>query len=167
MQPREHTCCFTGHRPEKLPWGSNEFDPRCVALKELIYDAVSALYHSGITHFICGMALGCDTYFCEAVVALRGERPEITLEAAIPCETQSARWSEADKKRYNALVTDCDFQTLVTRDYASGCMEKRNRYMVDRSSKLLAVCSDSPGGSMNTMLYAAEQDVDIVRIFIP
>lgn len=21
------TCCFTGHRPSKLPWGSNEGDP--------------------------------------------------------------------------------------------------------------------------------------------
>ena len=30
---REQSCCFTGHRPDKLPWGENESDPRCLALK--------------------------------------------------------------------------------------------------------------------------------------
>ncbi len=29
----ETTCCFSGHRPPRLPWGSNEADPRCLALK--------------------------------------------------------------------------------------------------------------------------------------
>lgn len=27
---RETTCCFTGHRPEKLPWREDEGDPRCL-----------------------------------------------------------------------------------------------------------------------------------------
>ena len=30
---RETTCCFTGHRPEKLPWREDEGDPRCLELK--------------------------------------------------------------------------------------------------------------------------------------
>ena len=29
----DKTCCFTGHRPAKLPWGSDESDERCQALK--------------------------------------------------------------------------------------------------------------------------------------
>ena len=33
---REKTVCFSGHRPEKLPWGDNERDERCVALKAAI-----------------------------------------------------------------------------------------------------------------------------------
>ena len=31
---RAKTCCFTGHRPEKLPWRYDEGDSRCLALKE-------------------------------------------------------------------------------------------------------------------------------------
>lgn len=27
MPERENTCCFTGHREYKLPWGSDENDP--------------------------------------------------------------------------------------------------------------------------------------------
>ena len=30
------TCCFTGHRCEKMPWKYNESDERCVQMKEEI-----------------------------------------------------------------------------------------------------------------------------------
>ena len=33
------TCCFTGHRPDKLPWGVREDDPRCTRLLA-VYDGV-------------------------------------------------------------------------------------------------------------------------------
>ena len=71
MPARQESCCFTGHRPAKLPWGYNERDPRCVRLKERIADAVLLAYQEGYRHFLCGMAQGCDLYFCEAVLALR------------------------------------------------------------------------------------------------
>ena len=63
MRGRPITCCFTGHRPEKLPWGTDESDPGCTALKLKIYDAVESAYAEGLRHFICGMARGCDFYF--------------------------------------------------------------------------------------------------------
>lgn len=66
MPEREHTCCFTGYREYKLPWGSDESDPRCRKLQQQIFDAVDAVYADGIRHFICGMANGCDLYFFDA-----------------------------------------------------------------------------------------------------
>ena len=71
----EPTCTFTGHRAEKLPWGYNENDPRCRRLKRTLYDTLEAVYESGFHRFICGMAEGCDLYFCEAVLALREDYP--------------------------------------------------------------------------------------------
>ena len=68
---KERTCCFTGHRPDKLPWGEREEDPRCLRLKERLVQAVEDAYISGCRHFICGMARGCDLYFAETVLALR------------------------------------------------------------------------------------------------
>ena len=82
MGDRPVTCCFTGHRPEKLPWGDDEADPRCRALKRKLADAVEAAYEEGMRHFICGMARGCDLFFAEAVLALRERRGDVTLEAA-------------------------------------------------------------------------------------
>ena len=100
MRGRPCTCCFTGHRPEKLPWGSDESDPRCTALKKKLSDAVEAAYEEGMRHFICGMARGCDFYFAEAVIELRRRKGDVSLEAAVPCLTQAERWPEEDRLIY-------------------------------------------------------------------
>ena len=99
-----HTCCFTGHRPDKLPWGGNEEDPRCLALKGRLFAAVQAQYEAGVRHFICGMARGGDLYFAEAVLSLREHCPDLTLEAARPCESQADRWPLADQARYQDIL---------------------------------------------------------------
>ena len=56
VRARQVTCSFTGHRPEKLPWGEDESDIRCAQLKERLFDAVLAAYDQGYRHFLCGMA---------------------------------------------------------------------------------------------------------------
>ena len=43
MDDREQSCCFTGHRPMKLPWGMNEEDPRCLRLKEELRARLEAI----------------------------------------------------------------------------------------------------------------------------
>lgn len=161
---RETTCCFTGHRPGKLPWGDDESDPRCAALKQTIRRELEKAYDRGYRHFICGMAQGCDLYFCEAVQALRDERPGVTVEAAIPCETQADRWPQADRERYTRLVGLCDFETMVQHHYDRGCMLRRNRYMVDRSSLLIAAFDGSKGGTLYTASYAMKHGVEVVVI---
>ena len=160
-------CAFTGHRTNKLPWGDNENDPRCIELKGLMYDAADAVYHAGVRRFICGMALGCDIYFCETIVQLRGEHPGIILEAAIPFEQQSAAWSERDRRRYDRLVTECDIQTVVSSEYSHGCYMKRNQYMIDRAGVLIAAYDGTPGGTQNTILYAIRQGLEIIELPIP
>lgn len=161
---RATTCCFTGHRPGKLPWGDDETDPRCAALKEAIRRELEKAYNRGFRHFICGMAQGCDLYFCEAVQALRDSRPGVTVEAAIPCESQADKWPQRDRERYRHLVGLCDFETVVQRNYDRGCMLRRNRYMVDRSSLLIAAFDGSRGGTLYTATYALKQGVEVVVI---
>ena len=52
---------------------------------------------------------------------------------------------------------------MVQHTYTPGCMGRRNRYMVDRSSLLLAVYDGIPrGGTMNTLAYAMRQGVQTV-----
>ncbi len=164
MRARPITCCFTGHRPSKLPWGRDEGDPRCLDLKRRLRDAVEAAYEEGFRHFICGMAVGCDFYFAEAVLDLREQRGDVTLEAAVPCPTQADHWGEADRKRYQNLLAACDFETLVQDHYGPGCMQRRNRYMVDHSALVIAVYDGMPGGTRQTLEYALRRGVSFVDL---
>lgn len=161
---RAHTCCFTGHRPDKLPWGYDERDPRCLALKRSILRELEGLYRRGWRHFISGMALGCDLYFAEAVLELKEIYPAVTLEAALPCPGQADRWSQDNRRRWQALVDACDLETVVQNHYDRFCMLRRDRYMADRSSLILAVFDNTPGGTKYTLDYAARQKLDILLL---
>lgn len=154
---RGKTCSFTGHRPEKLPWRSNEADARCLAAKAQIAHALDELYAQGYRHFICGMARGGDFYFGEAVLALRAKHPDVTLEAAIPCIGQEARWSAAEQERYTRLRHACDFETLVSKTPSRASMQRRNQYMVSQSSAIIALYNGGSGGTQNTMLLSLRE----------
>lgn len=159
---RETTCCFTGHRPDKLPWGSNEQDARCQALKRQIADAVEQAYADGMRHFISGMARGTDLYFAQAVLELRRQRTGVTLEAARPCQTQADSWPEEERAQYQEILEQCDYETLVQHQYDRACMQRRNRYMVDRSALVLSVYNGVPkGGTAQTLAYALRKGVKV------
>ena len=162
MRARPVSCCFSGHRPAKLPWGSNEDDPRCVDLKRRLWDAMEAAYEEGYRHFICGMAQGCDLYFCELALQLRQKYGDVSVEAAIPCATQSQGWSAAEQRRWRQLVDACDYETLVQENYTPDCMLRRNRYMVDHASLLIAVHDGQSGGTRRTIEYAMRRGLDVV-----
>ena len=164
MEPMR-VCCFTGHRPEKLPWRDNEWDPRCVALQGRIMVELRQAYRNGYRHFICGMARGIDTYCCEAVLKLRQEHREVRLEAAIPCRTQAKNWPAKDRERYRRLLAQCDLRTLIQEAYTPGCMLRRDRYMVSRAEGGFGVYDmATSGGTKKTLAYALEQKREIFLI---
>ena len=166
METREITCCFTGHRPSKLPWGTNEQSEACQKLKDELRARLDGICEMGYRHFICGMAIGCDMYFAEAVIAMRENHPDVKLEAAIPCGTQPDKWNEAQRRRYNRLIDSADIVTVLQYTYTSDCMMRRNQYMVDRSSLLLACYDGKTGGTMKTILYAQRSGLKTVIVDI-
>lgn len=158
------SCCFTGHRPAKLPWKYDERDPRCIEFKDRLSSVIGAVYDSGISHFICGMALGCDFYCAEAVIALKEQHDDVTLEAAIPYIGQADNWGYNNKRRYEHILSHCDKKTVIQEQYSPSCMMRRNRYMVDHSSVLIACYDGKSGGTWNTIHYALEQDVELIQL---
>ena len=56
--------------------------------------------------------------------------------------------------------------TVLQYGYTPDCMMRRNRYMVDHASLLLACYDGRPGGTMNTILYAERNEVKVLVIEI-
>lgn len=157
-------CAVSGHRPEKLPWGYDETDPRCMALKREMYDLLLQLVRGGCRSFLCGMARGVDLYFLEILLELRQEYP-LTIEAAVPCPSQAAAWREDQRDRYEKGLRACDCVTVLEAEYTQGCMLRRNRYMVDKADLLLTVYDGSSGGTAATIEYARERGVTILPLW--
>lgn len=67
--PRARRVAFTGYRPQKMPFGFDEQDERCVDFKRRLYKTIESLIDQGYKHFISGGALGMDMYAAEAVLA--------------------------------------------------------------------------------------------------
>lgn len=155
-------CAFTGHRPERLPWGADEQDARCAALKALLAREVRALLARGCTQFLCGMARGCDLYFAEAVLAV----PGAPLTAMLPCPSQPDRWPQADRERYYRLLLRCSEVRLLEQTYSPGCMLRRNRAMVDAADALLTVFDGAEGGTAATIRYARRLGREIIPLWL-
>lgn len=164
MRGRQSACAFTGYRPQKLPWLTDERDGRCIDLKRRLREAIETACRQEMDHFICGMAQGCDLYFGELVLQAKQEWPEITLEAAVPCPTQSDAWPEEDRRRWKRLLDACDYETMVQDHYAPGCMMRRNRYMVDHAAMLIAVFDGQEGGTRSTVEYALRRRIPVVLV---
>ena len=98
-----HRCAFTGYRPQKMPFGFNESDPRCIDFKRRVKETIQALYDMGYRHFISGGALGMDMFAAEAVLELRAQRPDMSLEMVSPFDDQAARWSPELRARHDRL----------------------------------------------------------------
>ena len=158
------SCCFSGHRPSKLPWGYDELDPRCIEFKDRLFTVICAVYESGIKDFICGMALGCDMYCAEVVMHLKTMHSDISLRAAVPYRGQADGWNEYNRRRYKHILDNCDEVNILFEHYNPGCMAVRNRFMVDNSSLLIACYDGQPGGTWNTISYAEKKGIEVIQL---
>lgn len=160
----ENTCCFTGNRPKYLPWGENEFNPECGRIKENLYALLEDLYKDGYRFFICGMAIGADMYFSEAVLELKDKFNDVSLECAYPCKGSTGLWSIKDKLRASKIEKRADTVTFLSDKYYNGCMQKRNRYMVDKASILITLRYTTTGGTAFTADYAEKKNKKILDL---
>jgi len=140
--PPPKTCAFTGHRTL-----ADGFSPRRLKreIKKLILQGVDVFYN--------GMAMGFDLLAAEKTLELKKKYPHVRLILCIPCYQQERNFSQKDKGRYAAIYKNADERVYVSDTYYTGCMQKRNRYMVDRADALIAHCVKEEGGAAYTVRY--------------
>ena len=158
------TCCFTGPRPKNYPWGR---DKECEAkIEEKLKIAVQEAVERGYRHFISGMAAGIDLLSAKIVLQLREDMLErgIVLEAAIPFPDQPRRWKEEVKLEYESILLRCDKVHSIADAFSVTAYQERDRYMVGRSSLLIAVPGKPNGGTARTVAYARRLNREIVLL---
>ena len=150
-----HTCCFTGHRPEKL--GIYEGVARAW-LEDRIDEAIA----DGYTTFITGCAKGADLWAGDIVLKRRAENPDIRLIAASPWPDCYRSWDDRWKEEYFRVVWQSDQVDYMGEHYFRGIYEVRNRWMADRSGRVIALYTGAPGGTKRTVDYARKLGREVI-----
>ncbi len=156
---RQHRCCFTGHRPEKLE------QPEVVVVEALKKEIRTAIA-DGFQTFISGMARGVDLWAAEEVLALRDGGAAIRLICASPYQGFEVHWRQVWQERYRQVLERADLVRFICPAYSRGCFQRRNEWLVDHSSRVIAVYNGGPGGTRNTVEYALKKGVEIIKILI-
>lgn len=156
------TCCFSGHRPEKLAGnGDVKNCPELRRLLSVLRLAIEDALNEGYRTFITGMARGIDMWAAQFVLEIKRKRKDVRLVCAVPFRGQKDDLLGADLYDYNFIIDQADKVICLAEEYTPGCMKRRNCFMVDNSSKLIAVISDRRSGTGQTIAYARKRGLDL------
>lgn len=149
---KNKTCAVTGHR---------QVGP------DLDYEMLKILFEriiqKGYDTFLIGMAIGFDTLCFKLLYKLK-EKYQIKLIACIPCPEQAEKFSLSQKEEYENLIKKADEKIIVSPKYYIGCMKKRNYFLVDSASVLVAYVRKEKSGTMQTYNYAKLKNLAILKV---
>lgn len=162
ISPWASSLCFTGHRPEKLPTGA-----ALDALLRTLYFHINNAVKIGFTHFYTGLADGIDYYAADYLFRLREQNPSLTVIGIQPCSDyrEFFQHSGYSLQHLDEMLDGIDKLIVLpgTRS-EKGIFLKRNRYMVDHCSGIIAVCTNGRSGSMQTYRYAVKNGLAYCHI---
>ena len=144
---------------------SEESARECLLLKEVLEAQITALAEQGVTDFLSGMAQGVDLWSSQIVLDLQKKNPALKLHCVLPCKGQESKWTASAQERYRSILAQANEVVYVGQEYNRDCMLKRNRYLVDHSSILLAVYNGTwRSGTGATVRYAQKLKREIIII---
>ncbi len=149
-------CIFTGHRV--IP------REHLAPLQNLLDRGVAWAYEQGYTVFLCGGAMGFDRMAADAVLRARVLHPDIHLGIIMPCRDQDSKWSDAEKSAYKKQLDAADSVEVLREHYVAGCMQARNRVLVQRGDVCIAYAKRAGSGSGQTMEMARKRGIPIYNL---
>lgn len=154
----KHACSFTGHRPERLYGLSEE------SVMAWLTEQIKAAIADGYTDFITGMQRGVDLWAAEIILEIRKENDSIRLFSACAFPGMEKEWEQSWQERYQNVLKNADGQCFISQRLGRKAFFDRNEWMVDHSSRLIAVYTRAHGGTLETIKYAQKKGLEVVQI---
>ena len=82
----------------------------------------------------------------------------------LPFDGQADKWSQEQRKRWLEVIEASDRVVHVSHEYDKGVFFRRNHYLVENATLLLAAYDGRPGGTAGTVAYAKRHGVKVLRI---
>lgn len=72
--------------------------------------------------------------------------------------------SAADRKEFESILSAADGIVYTAEVYDRGCMLRRDRYMVDKSSICVSYMTKNTGGTAYTVGYALKKGLEVINL---
>ena len=157
----------TGHRPPKL---GGYYIPNPIylnvkaVLRAAFREQADRVPTGDELMILSGMALGVDQWAAEICI-----EEGIKWTAVIPFHGFEGRWPDISKRHYHNLLNEADNVHVVTdtSEYRANLLYRRNAWMVDNASLVLAIWNGSSGGTANCIEYARRKRVRTEILPVP
>ncbi|MFI3332350.1 MAG: SLOG family protein [Rikenellaceae bacterium] len=123
-------------------------------------------YKEGKKIFLSGGAVGFDTIAAEEVLRLKERHCDVELMLVVPFEGQDSKYPEAERERYNRLLSQADKVVKISEHYRIGAYHLRNEYLISHSSLIVAYNnSERSGGTASIIQRALKRGLEVINIY--
>lgn len=138
-------CAIIGCTPMAFPWGWDEEDEACIALKLLLLNRITLLQIQGVENFHVSMDCGVGLYAAEIINGLRKTIGKIRLTCYVPYEEQSTKWTPELRSRYFNALAECTELIHVALRRTVGCKFNAHLRTMVEAKTVIVVCNpDNP-----------------------
>ena len=132
------TCAIIGCSPMCFPWGFDEEDEGCAALKLILINQISKLRGEGYMRFAVSMDCGGGLYAAEILHGLK--EPDDALETIcyVLYEEQATKWAPELRDRYFNALAACTEVVNVAYEKTVGCEFKAYLEAVNEADTVIA-----------------------------
>ena len=133
------TCAIIGCSPMCFPWGFDEEDEGCAALKLILMNRISKLRGEDCTRFAISMDCGVGLYTAEILQGLKGSEEELETICYVPYEEQATKWTPELRDRYFNALAACTEIVNVAYEKTVDCEFKAHLAAINEADTLIAV----------------------------
>ena len=133
------TCAIIGCSPMCFPWGFDEEDEGCAALKLILINQISKLRGEGCTRFAVSMDCGVGLYAAEILHGLKESDGALETICYVPYEEQATKWTPELRDRYFNALAACTEIVNVAYEKTVDCEFKAHLAAINEADTLIAV----------------------------
>lgn len=138
-------CAIIGCTPKAFPWGWDEEDEYCAAMKLVLMNRITLARTQGVTRFHVSMESGAGLYAAEIIHQLRETDRGIELHGYVPYEEQATKWTPELRDRYFNILASCSEVKNVSYEKSVGCEFRAHIHaLIDAGTVIAVYDPDNP-----------------------
>ena len=133
------TCAIISSSPLCFPWGFDEEDEGCAALKLILMNRISSLREEGGSRFAVSMDRGVGLYTAEIIRGLKESDSELETVCYVPYEEQATKWTPELRDRYFNALAACTEVVNVAFEKTVSCEFKAHLAAMKEADTVIVV----------------------------